>query len=243
MYCTMLETTLQLQQGLSAAQAVQNYLSQDLITFTALHQALPTAFTNQDTSHGRENARRALHKLGELNLVVEASTTTGTTLAHFIASSILNFSIQPANPAQRSQFNLNFPASTTFAPFSIQIPGRSHLILHYLALHLNLDIYLFSSRAKARRFRSPGANFSIGFFHQIDSYFQTSEYLVLTIAQQPLPGPQALPVAAPQPPTDGSPAATFRTGRRTLKRKRDGDGDGDGGEEKAIREDAVKRAW
>ncbi|KAF9980961.1 phosphomevalonate kinase, partial [Modicella reniformis] len=62
-----------------------------------------------------------------------------------------------------------------------------------------------------------------------------------TSAAQPLPSPQVLPPAAPQPPGDGSPAATFRPGRRLIKRKRGGDG-GDDDDEEALNEDAVKSA-
>jgi len=221
---------------------------------TNLPQLL-AAFQDNETSNGRENSHRALYKLAEHGLVVQAAATPATlatlatpatSIAHFITSTLLNHTA-PNHPSQH-----NFQLQLQSQPGSMLIPDKSRLLLRCLAGHYNINIFLFSSRSKARRFTSPNAVHTVGFFHHVDSYFQTSEYLVLTGAQQPLPIQQV--PAPPQQPGGGAPGsvAVFRTQARgqtqqqtpqTPQKGKRQRGQGVSQEEKEVMMNAVKRSW
>jgi hypothetical protein len=138
-----------------------------------------------------------------------------TTLPEYITKTLLNFGLVNNAPCQHG-FQLRVPSNNT----PITIPAQNQLILYRISTRLNINIYIFSSRSKPRRFMSPQATCSIGFFHRIDSYQQTSEYLVLAPSNpvHPVTAVTAAPAPSPpQPPTYGSPAAVFRTQRRARK--------------------------
>lgn len=179
-----------------------------------LDQRLQTAFADPLTWDAKENSRNALHALSQHGLVVQVLGPSNSSLPHYIANTLLNFGVINNAPCQHG-FQLRVPNNNT----PITIPARSHLLLYRLSALLNTNVYVFSSRAKPRRFVSPNATSSIGFYHRIDSYHQTSEYLVLAPSShvQPVLTTVASSAAPSQPGTHASPPATFRTTRRVRK--------------------------
>jgi hypothetical protein len=99
---------------------------------------------------------------------------------------------------------------------TINIQTRSRLFLWYLSKKLDMTIYLFSSRSKARVFNSEGSGASIGLLHHIDSFSGISEYLVLAKSRH---DPKDVMMIDPRPdPAFQSPytAASFRSEKRRV---------------------------
>ncbi|KAF9081308.1 hypothetical protein BGX27_004988, partial [Mortierella sp. AM989] len=110
-------------------------------------------------------------------------------------------------------FRLRLPEGEDLA-----IPLRSKLLLQYAAELLNITIYVFSARKKSMCIKTTGATSSISFFHRIDSYFGTSEYLVIipspNIPFVNIPLPKSLPAYS-----SDTLAATFRQEMRPRQKR------------------------
>src|SRR5204863_5386467 len=68
----------------------------------------------------------------------------------------------------------------------LQIPAHSKLLLLYLAQKLQINIFLFSSHAKSLSYTNTTSKYSIGIFHNIDSFTSTSEYLIIALSEHNL---------------------------------------------------------
>ncbi|KAG0301978.1 hypothetical protein BGZ98_007894 [Dissophora globulifera] len=68
---------------------------------------------------------------------------------------------------------------------TIDVPRRAFL-LRELSAQLQLNVYIFSSRRKPKRFIAQGAQTTIVLFHSINSYLGHAEYLVLGVSDHPI---------------------------------------------------------
>jgi hypothetical protein len=160
-----------------------------------LADRLSTAYTHLSKKWENENSQRALQSLLRFGLVVDVPDPSSPqhSLPHYVTRTILNHCIAHNQPCP---FKFSMRLSDSPDATSMDIHARSRLVLSFLARHLNVTIYLFSSRAKARVFKSEGSRVSFGLVHLIDSYTSTSEYLVLAKSRHhprmmvdPLPTP------------------------------------------------------
>jgi hypothetical protein len=179
-------------------------------TNTQLDQRLLSASAQKETSQNNENTKKALTTLAHLGLVVQKSQAhveDEHSIAQYIASTLLNYSV-----------NNNKPCPVNFClkidDISITIPPKSRLLLYRLSQSLKINIFLFSSRAKVTIYKAESSIASVGFFHNIDSYFQTSEYLVLVPSRGPLPD-RGLKAPSIAPFHSNIPPAVYRHEKRS----------------------------
>ncbi|KAF9943525.1 hypothetical protein BGZ70_005831, partial [Mortierella alpina] len=130
-----------------------------------------------------EDSEKALRNLLSFGLVVERLTSIHDSspngFAQIIEKMALNVSTQNGGVPCKSPFTLRFGQE------QFQVPARSRLFFNAVAVHFQIKVYLFSSRAKSYAITPPGAVYSVGFFHRIDSYFGESEFLVLALSSHP----------------------------------------------------------
>jgi hypothetical protein len=206
----------------------------------ALHTRLNKAYLCSKTSAlANENTRKALTTLARFGLVVEkasSSQQSSEQVSYYVANTLLNFSLLHQAPCPH-QFSL----LTAAGP--LQIPARSRLLLLHLSRTLQINIFLFSSRAKTLLFEVDAPKYSIGLFHNVDSYHGVGEYLVLAATTRPVVLAEAPPPLPPAPQyTSSIPAAVYRTEERKVERKRKrGEEDGGLTEDDAARH--FKKAW
>ncbi|KAF9181522.1 hypothetical protein BGZ49_004837, partial [Haplosporangium sp. Z 27] len=212
-----------------------------------LEDRLQRAFTQLQSPPFNENMLQALKALARFGLVIEraALAESSVPLACYLVEKLFNFSYSQGIPCKHN-FSLNLVSAESFAS-SIEIPARSRILFLFLSRKLKINIFLFSSRAKARCFRVEDAKYSIGVFHNIDSYRSISEYLVIAasryssgdgIALVP-PPPADCDSDLPEDCDDDQPAAKFRNSKGKYKRARE-DNDDDISPEQAVR--YLKRA-
>ncbi|KAF9093787.1 hypothetical protein BGX27_001569, partial [Mortierella sp. AM989] len=156
------------------------------------------ALANRDPSSicAHENQRKAMTNLLNFGLVVEKTSLeqSSSPIACFIATSILNTHTQ-TNP-YKNQFLLSLGADPN-SP-TISLPPRSRTMLRHLSEALDINIYIFSTRAHAIVFNSSGSSRSIGFINRVDSYLGIGEYLVLAASQHVVPSVAHRPPVLPE---------------------------------------------
>jgi hypothetical protein len=172
--------------------------------------------------------------------VVEKGDQSSVPLAKYLVDTLLNYGLHHEQPSNHGFF-LRIPSRDETA--TLQIPARSHLLLLALAERLQVAIYVFSSRAKSLLFEPHAPSYSIGLFHNVDSYHGVGEYLVLAATTRPVILAEAPPPLPPAPQyTSSIPAAVYRTEERKVERKRKrGEEDGGLTEDDAARH--FKKAW
>src|SRR5207237_3049326 len=60
------------------------------------------------------------------------------------------------------------------------------LLFLHLSQKLQINIFLFSSRSKSLSYTNTTSKYSIGIFHNIDSFTSTSEYLIIALSEHNL---------------------------------------------------------
>ncbi|KAG0311651.1 hypothetical protein BGZ99_009999, partial [Dissophora globulifera] len=163
-----------------------------------------------------EHATQALEVLLKFSLVVERLPATippaVSPIAHVIAN-ILNCKTPPPQDA--------FTATIAKGGEAMRIQVlRRKLLLRELSALLRLEIYLFSSRSKACQFKAHDARTTVVLFHNLDSYYYTSEFLVLAASTRSIklspPSARHLLSFKHVAPFN---TAEFRTDRRKSKRR------------------------
>jgi hypothetical protein len=172
--------------------------------------------------------------------VVEKGDHSSVPLAKYLVDTLLNYGLHHEQACNHG-FLLRLPAGSP--DLYVQIPARSHLLLLALAQRLQIGIYVFSSRSKSLVFEPHAPTYSIGLFHNVDSYHGVGEYLVLAATTRPVVLAEAPPPLPPAPQyTTSIPAAVYRTEERKVERKRKrGEEDGGLTEDDAARH--FKRSW
>jgi hypothetical protein len=198
---------------------------------------LNSASLHEETSLNNENTCQALTTLSRLGLVVETSQAEAISTTQYVAT-LLNYSTKRNKPYP-TKFLLKVGTSPHNLESSIVIPPKSHLLLYRLSQSLQVDIFLFSSRAKVKVFKVEGAVGCLGFFHNIDSYYQTSEWLVLIPSRQSVV--ESFEKSPITPFRCDIPAAVFQSEKKTSSRKRKSPELRLQLEEECDR--ALKRAW
>ncbi|KAF9080940.1 hypothetical protein BGX27_005166, partial [Mortierella sp. AM989] len=174
------------------------------------------AYSHPITSSANENTTKALQNLLKFGLIAEC--TEGSSLAHYIADTVLNHALykdarrdETPNEDPPCEFQLHLGAEGQ----TIIIPPRSRLMLLQLSDMLGVKIYLFSTRSKPVCFGSPSATpSSIAFLHRIDSYYGTSEFLVI-VPSSHTPVVDDLPAQMTASTSSSNvPAAMYRTTKR-----------------------------
>jgi len=164
-------------------------------TSMAVHESAETGARRNGARWARENLFLAQQTLAQYGLVVKqeptalsletsspstASMMSTVSIAHYIANTLLNFSLINNKPCSHS-FKLTL--GPALPPTFIQIPPRSRLLLRHLSRRLGIRIFLFSSRSKSRQYGEDTSKPSIGFLHHVDSFHGTGEYLVLAASR------------------------------------------------------------
>lgn len=184
---------------------------------------LITAYRQSLNSTLNENLKLTLRHLLQFGIIVECATklpttanttatnttatTTATNISHYIAQTLLNHT----SGADAYRFTLQLAANK-----SLTIPSRSRYILFYLSVRLRINIILFSTRAKPHLYDVGDAQATIAFLEKTDSYYGTSEFLVLGAARTaPAHDLIGADVSAPGPTVYAYPSATTRTQFRT----------------------------
>lgn len=127
-----------------------------------------------------ESTHLALKALMAFGLVVKTpldSSPSSLPIAHYLAESVLNSSKE-----YKSNLTAIISDGEESKPFDVP---RRVFLLREVATLLNISIYVFSARRKARRFVRPDATTTIAFFHSIDSYLSHAEYLILGVSDYP----------------------------------------------------------
>jgi hypothetical protein len=158
-----------------------------------LHQRLLQAFHNAGTHANTEDDKRTqfvLRTLGLQIVPISQQDESSSCLSRFICANLLDYHNTHPGTAQSPSIhfyvNINHDDESCF----IRIPGRSNLILQYIAQQLGVNIFIFTNRSKPVAFLTQGSSESIGFYRSVDSYKGTNKYYVLES------NPRAL---APQP--------------------------------------------
>jgi hypothetical protein len=188
-------------------------------------------FHDDPSSSGcNENSTRAIENLRRAGIVPFKDTQDNPppSLARFIADSLLNYSLR--NNGQPCPYSFHLKPRTGSI---VKLPPRSTLVLHYIAYRLNINVFIFSSRANPVRITPPGAKHAVGFLHKIDSFTTASEFLVLGSS---LFAPKPRPIQEPKPFSSDFARATRREEeRKTVNdRKRKGDD---------VKDDDIKSAY
>ena len=139
---------------------------------------LDLAIEDSRLKDNREHTEAALGVLLECGLVVKDDPT-----ANDIGSFILRHLL-----GEGSQYDLQVsfdtvdPTTNQTTNHTLNCPTKSRMTLSHLAEELQARIILFSNRAQPRVYSSIDPQYTCAFFHHIDSFFGSSEYLVLTFA-------------------------------------------------------------
>ncbi|KAF9080331.1 hypothetical protein BGX27_005522, partial [Mortierella sp. AM989] len=165
-----------------------------------LGDRLQRAFTQFQSSSFNENMFQALKALARFGLVIEkaALAESSVPLAFFLCENLFNFSYAKGIPCKHD-FSLSL-VSPGGSASNIKIPASSRILFQFLSFKLRINIFLFSSRTKTRCFKVENPKYSIGIFHNIDSYRSISEYLVITASRHFLDEE----LASLAPPSDSS---------------------------------------
>ncbi|KAG0317131.1 hypothetical protein BGZ99_006503, partial [Dissophora globulifera] len=162
-----------------------------------------------------EHATQALEVLVKFSLVIERHPATTPSAALPIAHVIANI-LNCKTPPPQDTFTATIAKGGV--AMRIQVPRRK-LLLRELSALLRLKIYLFSSRSKACQFKAHDARTTVVLFHNLDSYYYTSEFLVLAASTRSIklspPSARHLLSFKHVAPFN---AAEFRTDRRKSKR-------------------------
>ncbi|KAF9201042.1 hypothetical protein BGZ49_008726 [Haplosporangium sp. Z 27] len=175
------------------------------------------AHTHPFASCANENATKALRNLLQFGLIAEP--TGGSSLAHYIADTILNYALRKNALKEDTASPFKFQLKLDSGHQELAIPTRSRLMLLYLSQLLNVSIYMFSARSKSTCFKNSSATTSIAFFHRIDSFYGVSEYLVLAPSPH-IPVVKDVPLPKNPPVfTSSTSAATFRQVKRPQQKR------------------------
>ncbi|KAI8356533.1 hypothetical protein B0O80DRAFT_28243 [Mortierella sp. GBAus27b] len=183
----------------TARDVIKRHPSNDPLTLTG---RLLMASSDPQCIPDNEKERQTMRNLLDFGLVVEKADyqNSDVPLAQHIASSLLN------STTIRHNFCLHIGSDPRS---QMIIPSRSLLLLRHISYTLNINIFLFSTRASTIVFKPETATTSIGLLHRICSVNGVSEYLVVVASRHIVP-------SGPRPPPDEDDrivpfkAATFR---------------------------------
>ncbi|KAG0197132.1 hypothetical protein BGX31_005001, partial [Mortierella sp. GBA43] len=153
----------------TARDVIKRHPPNDPLTLTG---RLLMASSDPQCIPDNEKERQTMRNLLDFGLVVEKADyqNSDVPLAQHIASSLLN------STTIRHNFCLHIGSDPRS---QMIIPSRSLLLLRHISYTLNINIFLFSTRASTIVFKPETATTSIGLLHRICSVNGVSEYLVV----------------------------------------------------------------
>ncbi|KAF9353153.1 hypothetical protein BGX34_011777 [Mortierella sp. NVP85] len=141
-------------------------------------QRLNLAIDDSRLKDNKEHTEAALGVLLECGLVVK-NDLTANDLGSFILRHLLGEGCQYD---LQVSFNTVDPTTNKTTNHKINCPVKSRMTLSHLAEELQARIVLFSNRAQPRVYSSTDPQYTCAFFHHVDSFFGTSEFLLLSFA-------------------------------------------------------------
>lgn len=190
------------------------------VTNPVLTARVLAAFSHSSTTPTQENTAKALKTLSNFGLVVEDlegrdTNLSAAPLAQYILCTLLD--IHPLGGSSDPSVFPSAPGSSFF-----KTPLRSNMMLHQISLSLSVEIIVFSSRAKPITFRPPSPVSTVAFFHNIDSYLNISEFLVLVPSTYTLIPRIGMEIDPQKRPPSKVKAAEWRPTRRTSTSTKEG---------------------